>query len=302
MMPVLNEERYLKSAVESVFAQTVPGKSELVLALGPSKDKTNQIAKELKGVYGDRLQLVEVAIANTSAQLNAAIRATKHEVVVRVDAHSELNENYAATALEVLNQTDAANVGGVMKAVGESAFQHAVAYGYNNRIGLGGGAYHVGAEAGPKESVYLGVFDKKRLLEVGGFDARWVRGQDWELNQRLRAAGFVVWFDPRLEVTYRPRSSWKDLARQFFKTGQWRGMLTRENPGASAFRYWIPPLLVLSLVFVFPFWVYLFAIVIAALAANGISGKVKLWLLVVLPTMHLAWGLGFWLGFVRGAK
>ena len=302
VMPVLNEERYLKSAVESVFAQEVPGESELVLALGPSSDKTNQIAEELQAVFGQRLQIVKVEIANTSAQLNAAIKASKHEVVVRVDAHSELSGNYAATAVEVLNQTDAANVGGVMKAVGESDFQIAVAYGYNHRIGLGGGAFHVGAEAGPKESVYLGVFDKKRLLEVGGFDARWVRGQDWELNQRLRAKGYRVWFDPRLEVTYRPRSSWKELAKQFFKTGQWRGILTRDNPGDSAFRYWVPPLLVSSLIFVFPLWVYLLAIAIAALAANGISGKVKLWLMLVLPTMHLAWGLGFWLGFIRGAK
>ena len=302
VMPVLNEERYLKKAVESVFLQKVPGEIELVLALGPSQDDTNQVAKELRETYGEALNLVEVGLANTSEQLNSAIAKTRFSVVARVDAHSELSEDYAAIALEVLNTTGAANVGGVMRAVGQSDFQSAVAYGYNNRIGLGGGAYHVGAKAGPKESVYLGVFDKKKLLEVGGFDNRWVRGQDWELNQRLRLSGYKVWFDPRLEVTYRPRSSWRELASQFFQTGNWRGMLTRENPSDSAFRYWIPPLLVLSLIFVFPFWVYLAGIGIVALTANGISGRVKAWLVVVLPTMHLCWGLGFWLGLVRGVK
>lgn len=302
VMPVLNEEKYLAAAVESVFKQTVPAEMELVLALGPSTDGTNQIASGLKDKYGSKLQLVDVAAANTSSQLNAAIERSKHEVVLRVDAHSELSENYAATALQALEATGAANVGGLMLAVGESDFQSAVAYGYNNRIGLGGGAFHVGAKAGPAESVYLGVFEKAKLLSVGGFDPKWVRGQDWELNQRLRAAGHQVWFDPRLVVTYRPRSSWSALASQFFKTGIWRGSLTRENPGGSSVRYWVPPMLVLSLLFVVPFSVYLFAMAVFAILAKELSTDSKLWLIVVLPTMHLSWGLGFWLGLIRGAK
>ena len=302
VMPVLNEEQYLEAAVESVFGQKVSAEMELVLALGPSFDDTNELAKKLKKKHGTKLQLVNIALANTSAALNAAIGKTKHQVVVRVDAHSELSDNYAATALEVLNANGAANVGGVMKAVGESDFQKAVAYGYNNRIGLGGGAYHVGAKAGPKESVYLGVFDKAKLLAAGGFDPKWVRGQDWELNRRLRAAGEVVWFDPRLEVTYRPRGSWSKLAKQFFKTGVWRGALTRDNPGESAARYWIPPLLVVSLIFVFPLWLYLGLIGVLALNTKGLDNKAKLWLIAVLPTMHLSWGAGFWLGLIRGAN
>jgi glycosyltransferase involved in cell wall biosynthesis len=302
VMPVLNEEKYLEAAVKSVFSQKVEGDMELVLALGPSLDATNTVAKKLSEQYGNQLQLIEVAMANTSAQLNAAIKMSRFEVVLRVDAHAELSTDYARTALEVLNQTGAGNVGGMMKAVGESDFQSAVAYGYNNRIGLGGGAFHVGAKAGPQESVYLGVFDKQKLNEVGGFDARWVRGQDWELNQRLIAAGHKVWFDPRLQVTYRPRSSWQALAQQFFRTGSWRGSLTRENPGQSAARYWVPPLLVLSLVFVVPFWIYLGVIALAAITAKGVSTGSRLWLMVVLPTMHMAWGAGFWLGLIRGAK
>ena len=302
VMPVLNEEQYLEAAVKSVFNQDVPGEMELVLALGPSSDSTNEVAKRLKRKYGTNLQLVNVARANTSTQLNAAIEKSKYSVVVRVDAHAELSSGYATTALSVLESTGAANVGGLMRAVGETDFQSAVAYGYNNRVGLGGGAFHVGAQAGPSESVYLGVFEKDKLLSVGGFDPKWVRGQDWELNQRLRAAGHVVWFDPRLEVIYRPRSSWRALAKQFFKTGIWRGSLTRDNAGQSAVRYWVPPMLLLSLVFVFPLWIYLGAIAIVAASAKDLAANSKLWLMVVLPTMHLCWGAGFWLGLIREAK
>ena len=92
VMPVLNEEQYLERAVASVFNQAVPGDIELVLALGPSVDGTNELAKKLKRRHGAKLQLVSVEIANTSAQLNAAIAKAKYSVVVRVDAHSELSE------------------------------------------------------------------------------------------------------------------------------------------------------------------------------------------------------------------
>ena len=302
VMPVLNEEHYLEAAVKSVFNQDVPGEMELVLALGPSSDATDEVAKKLNKRFGTKLQLVKVAMSNTSAQLNAAIEKSKYSVVIRVDAHAKLPSGYASTALSVLETTGAANVGGLMRAIGETDFQSAVAYGYNNRVGLGGGAFHVGAQAGPSESVYLGVFDKEKLLSVGGFDPKWVRGQDWELNQRLRAAGYVVWFDPRLEVIYRPRGSWQALAKQFFKTGIWRGSLTRANPGQSAVRYWVPPMLLLSLVFVFPLWIYLGAIAIVAASAKDLAANSKLWLMVVLPTMHLCWGAGFWLGLIREAK
>lgn len=298
VMPVLNEEQYLGTAVESVLSQELSGKGELVIALGPSTDATNRVAAELQKKFPKKIQIVDNPSGSTATGLNLAIAAAKYEVVIRVDAHSELSDNYAATAVSVLNETAAANVGGMMIAKGKTDFQSAVAYGYNNRIGLGGGAFHVGGSAGPADTVYLGCFRKAVLEELGGFSARWKRGQDWELNKRIREAGHQVWFDPRLRVNYFPRSSWKALAKQFFETGAWRGALTKEAPTEAAFRYWIPPLLVAGSLLVWPFSLYLFGIAVAAFMARGISGKTKWWLMVVLPTMHFAWGLGFWKGLI----
>ncbi len=302
VMPVRDEEKYLRTAVESVFAQAVPGEMELILSVGPSKDQTMAIAKELQAEFGEKLQIVENPEGITPIALNLAIAKARYEVVLRVDAHSELSDGYASLAVSLLNETGAANVGGMMVARGKSDFQSAVAFGYNDRIGLGGGAFHVGGEAGPKETVYLGVFRKSVLDELGGFDPAWVRGQDWELNQRIRKAGYQVWFDPRLQVGYYPRSTWEDLARQFFKTGMWRGALTRNNPADSSVRYWIPPVLVLSLVWGLPLALYLMAIGFYVFTRSGPSNNVKAWLMVVLPTMHFAWGLGFWWGLFRGVS
>ncbi len=222
--------------------------------------------------------------------------------MIRVDAHSELPEGYAELAVKILNDTGAANVGGRMLAKGKTAFQSAVAFAYNNRIGLGGGSYHVGGQAGVADSVYLGCYRKSIVQELGGFSESWVRGQDWELNQRIRKAGYQVWFDPRLEVGYYPRRDWLSLAKQFYKTGVWRGALTRADFGNSRARYWVPPLLVVASLFGFPFWVYLLTIAFYAAGQTTLSWAIRLWLIAVVPTMHICWGIGFWVGLIRGRK
>jgi len=297
VMPVLNEQDYLAIAVESVLSQKTPGKNQLVLALGPSTDKTNQLAESLAKKYKN-LILIKNPTGLTSTGLNLAIEKSNYETVIRVDAHSELSDNYAASAVKILNTTGAANVGGMMIAKGRTAFQKAVAFGYNSRFGLGGGSFHIGGNPGPADTVYLGCFRKSIITELGLYEAKWVRGQDWELNLRIRQAGHTVWFDPELKVGYYPRESIKALGRQFYSTGVWRGALTKQNPMESSFRYWIPPLLVPASLLLVPLWIYLLAVAFVSFGVSKLNLSSKFWLLAVLPTMHFSWGIGFWVGLL----
>lgn len=325
-MPVLNEHRYLRRAVQTVLDQEFDGPSELVLALGPSTDGTTELAHELAAT-DPRIRLVDNPDADIPIGLNRAIRAGSYPTIVRVDAHSELSPGYTAKALRTLARTRAANVGGVMRAEGRTPFQRAVARAYNSRVGLGGGAYHGGRDEGPSESAYLGVLRRDVLDEVGLFDESIRRGEDWELNLRIRAAGYRVWFDPDLAVTYWPRESWPRLARQFVATGTWRGELVRRYGRQNSLRFFAPPLLVatavaavvvgvLQLARILTGWaaivasvVYLplvvYGLLIAAITAGRGGGKGwrdRLWTFAVLPTMHFAWGTGFIAGVVRGAR
>jgi succinoglycan biosynthesis protein ExoA len=307
VMPVLNEEAHLRTAVASIFEQKGidQGQLEVILAIGPSTDRTKEIAEALKAQYP--VIIVANPTGKTPAGLNLAIKAAKNEVIVRVDAHSQLSPDYTKVALEVLNSSGAANVGGVMKAIGVSPFQQAVAFAYGSRFGLGGGSYHVGGSAGPSDSVYLGVFRREILEKLGGFNEKMHRGQDWELNLRIRASGEQVWFDPRLEVTYYPRSSLAKLARQFFDTGAWRAHLTKAHIDRANLRYFAPPLLVLAssaglvtymsgvlgIAGLIPLFSYLVGVALISLTSRSLNMRAKLALLLALPTMHFSWGSGF---------
>ena len=318
VMPVLNEVAHIDAAVASLLAQDYDGPYEIVLALGPSIDGTDEVIAELAS-REPRIRRITNELGSTPGGLNAAIRASVYPIVVRVDAHSVLPPEYTRIAVDTLEATGADNVGGIMRAEGTTAFERAVARAYGSRIGLGGTPHHVGGAAGPAETAYLGVFRKHRLLEVGLFDEQVKRGQDWELNRRLRATGGTVWFTPELVVVYRPRSSLRKLVRQFVATGLWRGELARRFPRANSLRYLVPPAMVISvglgmvlgavglisgagwLTFAFVAPALYLAVVAAAsatvVATDGLHAA--LWFLVVLPCIHFGWGIGFVLGFLK---
>jgi hypothetical protein len=260
-----------------------------------------------------------------SMSVNIGIERATNPVVVRVDGHSVLPPRYAKVMVTALHREGAVNAGGRMLAAGETAFESAVAWGYNNAAGLGGAIYHTGGEAGPAESAYLGVFLREAVRRVGGFDESLSRGEDWELNLRLRDAGGLVWFEPGVEVVYRPRSGARALAKQFFASGRWRGELLRRLPGRMSPRYLVPPAFVVALaatavgVITIPWWPGSWALALAAMTlatpvlygawaclqaglASGVDAKTRVRLPFVLATMHAAWGAGALLGLVRPSR
>jgi glycosyltransferase involved in cell wall biosynthesis len=313
IMPVLNEEAHIADAIESVLAQEYPGDLELLLALGPSSDKTNEIVAAI-AKKNKKVRLIDNPRGLTTMGLNECIRQSKSEIIIRIDAHSEPAESYFKRGVEILQEQKADLVGGIMDARGKAAFQSAVAWAYTSRFGIGGANFHVGGAAGEAESAYLGIFKKSALDRVGGYDEEIIRGEDWELAQRIKKTGGLVWFSPELRVVYWPRGTVAKLAKQFMATGIWRGDLTRRDPSGASRRYWIPPLVVFACVSgifsvmygnvagILPTAIYLLGVTFLATVARNMSPKQRLAIMIALPVMHFSWGIGFWRGYFIGAK
>ncbi|SNC71452.1 Glycosyl transferase family 2 [Kytococcus aerolatus] len=304
IMPVLDEEAEIEASVRAVLAQEVPGELEVVLAVGPSTDDTLAIAHRI-AARDDRVQVIDNPSGRTPDGLNAALAVARHPVVVRVDAHGELSPGYLRTAVEVLERTGAANVGGIMHAVGRTAFERAVAVAMGSPLGVGGARFHTGGGEGPSDTVYLGCFRREWLDRVGGYDAHFDRAQDWEMNWRIRQAGGVVWFTPDLRVTYRPRGSLRALARQYRDYGRWRRVVAAVHEGSINLRYLAPPTALVGVVagtVLGAAWRpallapggYLTGVVLGGLwearhEEPAVAARVPL----VIGTMHMSWGWGF---------
>jgi succinoglycan biosynthesis protein ExoA len=319
VMPVLNEERHLEAAVAGVLSQEYPGPLEVVLAVGPSRDATRAIADQI-ATTDPRVRVVDNPASRTPHALNLAVAAASHDVIVRVDGHGMLTDGYIRRAVELLDETGAANVGGVMDAQGSTPFEEAVAAAYTTKLGLGGSSFHLAeSPAGPTETVFLGVFRREALRSVGGFDETMHRAQDWELNHRLIASGQTIWFSPELRVTYRPRSSVRALAKQMYDTGKWRREVIRRYPDTANVRYLAPPVAtatiavasllglagsltgsrLLRLAWAAPAGYVALIVAGSAVTSRSMSDAARVRLPVVLAVTHLSWGAGFLVGLRR---
>ena len=319
IMPVRDEQRHLAEAVGHVLAQEYTAEVEVVLAVGPSRDATGEIARSLAAA-DPRV----TAVANPSGLIpaanNVAIKASRHPIVARVDGHALIPPGYLRQAVATLQETGADNVGGIMAAEGVTPFEQAVAWAMTSPAGVGSARFHTGGQAGPADSVYLGVYRRTALEQVGGYDESYLRAEDWEMNHRIRQAGGLIWFQPALRVTYRPRATVAALARQYFHYGRWRRVVSRQHAGTINLRYLAPPATVLAisvglvaglaglvggvlgpwpglswltLGFLVPAAYLAGILAVTASAARGLSGQALARLPVALVTMHMAWGLGF---------
>jgi succinoglycan biosynthesis protein ExoA len=318
-MPARNEERYLAESVHRILGQDYDGEIELILAVGPSTDQTSQVASAL-ATADSRVTVIENPSGRIPVALNLALRASRHPVVVRVDARSLLPAGYIRTAVTTLCETGAANVGGTMAAEGTTAFQQAVAWAMTSPFGVGSASNHTGGPSGPALTAYLGVFRRAAIEQAGGFNERFEVAEDWELNHRIRRSGGLVWFQPELAVTYRPRTSVRELAVQYFRYGRWRREVCRQHRGTANARYVAAPVAVAGIVagtlaglaglagramgargwptfltggFLMPVSYAGGITAVAARASREVPGPVAAQLPVALATMHLSWGTGF---------
>jgi len=298
MIPAAAATNSLPTALEALADQDYPGPMEVVVATGD--------ALTSRAADGHDVIIVDNPSGHTPVGLNLAAKASTGEILVRVDAHTWIPPNYIRSVVETLRTTEADNVGGRQVPIGTTFMERAIAASMASRFGAGDALYRIGGEAGPADTVYLGAFPRTVFERVGGYDERFLRNQDYELNHRIRASGGTVWFDPAIEVAYRPRSSLGALGRQYFQYGRWKRFFARTHRSLRA-RQWAPPLLVIALVasLVGSIWwtwlillptLYVLGLVAIGLAALPRVGVPAIAIPAALAVMHISWGVGFLLG------
>lgn len=243
IVPARDAAATLAATLESIQAQDYGGAVETIVADGSATSATRDLLRR----RFPRVRLVANPEGTIPAGLNRALRAARHSIIARCDAHSVLPAGYLSRAVATLLRTGAANVGGRQNPVGSKPFERAVALATRTRLGTGGARYRIGGPEGPADTVFLGLFRRDALDAAGGFDETLLRNEDYELNWRLRARGETVWFDPALAADYRPRGSFRALARQYFDYGRWKRAVLARHPGSLRPRQLAAPLLLLAL-------------------------------------------------------
>jgi glycosyltransferase involved in cell wall biosynthesis len=315
VVPCRNEINAIDDFLESALAQTgVDGGFEIVVADGLSDDGTRE-RLDARARSDARLRVVSNPERIVSTGLNRAIRASRGQVVVRMDVHSEYAPDYLAECLRILQSSGADNVGGPARTRARTYFQRANAAAYQSWFSVGGARFHDPHYSGPVDTVPYGCWRRQTLLDTGLFDERLVRNQDDEFNLRLIRRGGRIWQSSTICSWYYPRSSFGALFRQYYQYGYWKVPVIRKHRMPASWRQVTPFGMVIAgislaiLGFVVPWaWSVLMALVTAYMAlslaasvqAAGASGDYRLGFILpfIFLAYHVSYGAGFSLGLV----
>jgi cellulose synthase/poly-beta-1,6-N-acetylglucosamine synthase-like glycosyltransferase len=321
IIPCYNEQASIGLLLEAICVQKYPlDDLELVIADGMSDDGTRDAIRDYSSQHPEmNIRLIDNPQRIIPAALNAAIEAAEGNVIIRLDAHSAPRPDYVERCLAVLEETGAANVGGVWEIQhgAETWMARAIAAAASHPLGAGDARYRISGESGPVDTVPFGAFRREWLEKVGPFNEELLTNEDYEYNVRIHTAGGVVWFDPSIRSIYFARPDLHSLARQYWRYGFWKVRMLQRFPGTLRWRQALPPIFVLStvilaaLAFPFPLARLLLAVQLGAyLLITTFAGLLQsirrkdMGLILGFPpaiwTMHFSWGAGFLWSVLKG--
>lgn len=305
VVATLNEEKHIARCLQALLNQRgLSGELEILVFDGGSEDRTVEIVRSFPE-FGSRIRLFQNPQGFQVFAYNRGIRAARAPYVWFVVAHADFAEDYLAEAIALLEKLDAANVGGMQRAVGNGSLTRAIAFAMSSPFGVGGATYRYVDRERYTDSVFMGVARRECLLQIGGFNEDVPFDEDTDLNIRLRIAGYRVATSPKLRCNYYVRSTLPALAKQMFRYGFWRRKSQMHFGGGIPLRVLAPPALVLGLLAspLLPAplcWLTagLYALFLSAATAVAVRRIDFLAFLVppVLVTMHVAYGIGWLTG------
>lgn len=322
VVPVYNEEKYIANCIESMLGQDYPqDKMEWMFVDGGSQDSTRSILEGYRERYPMLIKVLDNPHKTVPYAMNIGIRAAVGQYIIRLDAHAEYATDYFSKCVYHLQNTDADNVGGVIKTKAIGRVGEAIASVMSSKFGVGNSQFRTNGSDGYVDTVPFGAFRREVFEKYGLFDERLTRNEDNEMNFRIRSHGGKVFLSNDIKLVYYSRNTVGALVRMAFQNGKWNILATRLCPGSMGIRHFIPLLFLLSLIILpvlgllFPiFWWLLGAelalytlINIVASAQNQIAEyKNPFFLkLVIFPLFHICYGAGslfgiFMLGGFKG--
>jgi succinoglycan biosynthesis protein ExoA len=323
IVPCYNEQSTIFSMLKAFHLQTFPrAEMEVVIADGMSTDGTRAAINAFQREFPDlEVRVVDNTNRFIPAGVNRAIEASRGEIIVRFDGHSQPYPDYVANCIAAHLAGLGDNVGGVweIRPSAETWMAESIAVAAAHPLGVGDALYRHTRHAAEVDTVPFGSFRRTLIERVGYFDESLLTNEDYEFNARIRKHGGKIWLDPSIRSVYFARSTLVELIRQYWRYGFWKWHMLRRYPDTLRWRQALPPLFVLSLIglavlsifiplvrllLLAELLLYVSILIFAGLRAAIQHGKA--YLVFSLPlsifAMHVSWGSGLLWSMLTSSK
>jgi cellulose synthase/poly-beta-1,6-N-acetylglucosamine synthase-like glycosyltransferase/peptidoglycan/xylan/chitin deacetylase (PgdA/CDA1 family) len=214
LVPAHNEEVGIERAVRSLAGSRYRGPLEIIVVDDGSTDATAAI---VQGLELQRVRLIRQTNAGKAAALNRALSASRHEIIVTVDADTVFEPDTLALLVQRFREPDVGAISGNTKV--------------GNRHGLIGRWQHIEYVMGfnldrrmyevlgctPTVPGAIGAFRRLALADIGGVSGATL-AEDTDITLDIGRFGWRVVYEARalawteapstLRALYRQRSRW----------------------------------------------------------------------------------------------
>lgn len=307
LIPTLNEEGFIDGCLSSIINGSYASeKLEIFVIDGGSTDRTVDIVDSIIE-SNPCIKVLHNSKKTVPTAMNLGIQNASHDHIVWLGAHALYDRDYLLNSISILLDEKCASVGGVITPIGKTWMGRAIAAATSSKFGIGNARYRHAKKREFVDTVFGGCWRKADIVNIGGFNEKWVRNQDYELNVRLRKNVGQIILDPCIHCQYFCRESLITLAKQYFQYGFWRFQTSIKHPKTFTIRQAAPILLFCGLILslcIAPFTlltalilptIYISATILASVAISLHRKRISLLpaLPIVLATLHLSWAAGF---------
>ncbi len=315
LLAVRNEEKFIEDTLNMLFEQDYPqDKYEVIITDGMSDDGSIKIIKKFTKKYKNCFLYQNTKILS-AAGWNLGIEKSRGEVLSFLSGHVLFEKSYYRKLVEHLNK-DICGIGCPTISRGKSRKGNIISLATRSIFGNGGASYLSDESAGEVDSIVYGCYWKQDIESVGGFDENCVRGQDWDLNTRLRSQGYKLYKINSLRSEYFVRDTFYSLWRRQYLAGLWKTYINRKYHNAFRLRHLIPAIFAiimtvtmvcgafLSWMLFFPLlvlFIYMIISIRMTLRYKKRFNDIFLFVLVFF-ILHYAYGIGFVFGLGKHEK
>ena len=313
-----NEEKALPQLLECIKRQTFShDKMEVCLIDSISSDRTKEImqnfALEENGFYS--VQVLDNPKRKQACGWNVAIDNYKSDVIIRIDAHATIPDNFVEKNMKIQENGEYVCGGVRPNIIDENTpWKELLLLAEQSMFGSSIASYRRSDKTSYVNSLFHGCYRREVFEKVGGFDEQLGRTEDNEVHYRIRQAGYKILYSPDIISYQHTRSSLKEMMKQKYGNGLWVVLTLKVCPKCLAIYHFIPLTFVFGIIlttalafFGMPLlgeimWVayWLLAIFMAVFSVKGQKKHINMILLPILFfLLHISYGVGSLVGLIK---
>lgn len=319
-----NEEHTISSILSDILYQTYPRSLiQIILVNSRSDDNTRRIMEQFSAANSDEyisIDVLENDKRSLSAGWNVALKSAVGDVIIRVDAHASIPNDFISKNIAVIQSGE--NISGGSRPniiVDETHMKQTLLLAESSMFGSSAASYR---RASTKKkyvnSLFHAAYRREVFENVGGFDESLGRTEDNEIHYRIRQAGYKLCFSPDIISYQHTRATLGKMIKQKYGNGKWIGLTLGVCPKCFSVFHFVPFCFVLAIIGCIAMSIIgtvccmpilsipLYALIILYSSADILmtvtaiihakKNPLNILLLLIFPLLHISYGTGTMVG------